>query len=738
MQMEIRLHGRGGQGGVTCAKIVAALHARLGKSVQTFGDYASERTGAPVRAYTRVSDRHITNRNKVYRPDHVLVLDNTLLGDDVVAGLRPGGTLIVDSTEPPAAFSQRFGAFRIATVDATGIARRHGIGSRSLVIVNTTIAGAYARAFDLPLELLEQTYRELGFIGNLAAAREAYESTRTGEPTIDATAAPGSGAGASADVMALTAHRQSAPTQLKTGSWRVLTPRYAENLAPCSAFCPAGNDVIGFIQAAVREGTAAASATLGRTSALAATCGRVCPAPCMGSCNRVEYDGAVNIRGLERSIADQAPVATKERKACAAPRRFAVLGGGPAGLSAAYELAREGHSVTLFDAEPALGGVLRTGIPTYRLPRDVLDREVAGILALGVQAHCGRKLAAQELAEMAGRYDAIVLATGLQKLRGLDLPGAALDGVEQGIEFLHRVNLGGGARLKGHVVVLGGGNTAMDCARSALRSGAERVTIAYRRSDKEMPAIAEEVHEAREEGVRMLFLRQPIAFFGNGAVSSVELAEVDLGEPDASGRRAPMVSSRTERLDCDAVLLALGQSADAGVLPQGWTLDDGRVVTASGPLQVFAAGDFSTGDGTVTHAIGDGRRAAGRAMQALGLDVTVFERPDRKKAVPATDMRFDHFARAAAADAPCRPAAERTRDFREVRAALPDTLEAHRCFSCGHCTQCDTCLVYCPEGIVRRKNDGYDIDYTYCKGCGICAVECPRKALEMVEPCPSN
>jgi 2-oxoacid:acceptor oxidoreductase delta subunit (pyruvate/2-ketoisovalerate family) len=278
----------------------------------------------------------------------------------------------------------------------------------------------------------------------------------------------------------------------------------------------------------------------------------------------------------------------------------------------------------------------------------------------------------------------------------------------------------------------------MDCARSALRSGAERVTIAYRRSDQEMPAIAEEVHEALEEGVRMLFLRQPVAFFGNGAVSSVELAEVDLGEPDSSGRRAPMVSSRTEQLDCDAVLLALGQSADASVLPQGWTLDDGRVVTASGPLNVFAAGDFSTGDGTVTHAIGDGRRAAGRAMQALGLDVTVFERPDRNKAVPATDMRFDHFAPAAAAAAPCRPAAERIRDFREVRAALPDALEAHRCFSCGHCTQCDTCLVYCPEGIVRRKAGGYDIDYTFCKGCGICAVECPRKALEMVEPCPSN
>jgi 2-oxoacid:acceptor oxidoreductase gamma subunit (pyruvate/2-ketoisovalerate family)/2-oxoacid:acceptor oxidoreductase delta subunit (pyruvate/2-ketoisovalerate family) len=737
--MEIRLHGRGGQGGVTCAKIVAAVHARLGKSVQTFGDYASERTGAPVRAYTRVSDQHITNRNKVYRPDHVLVLDNTLLGDEVVSGLRPGGALIIDSPQPPAAFAERFGAFRIVTVDATGIARRHNIGSRSLVIVNTTIAGAYARALDVSLDVLEKTYGELGFTSNFDAAREAYESARIGEPSaVMAGDGAGNGAAAPAEVLALTEHRESLPTQLKTGSWRVLTPRYVENLAPCSAFCPAGNDVIGFIQDVVRKGTAEAAATLGRTSALAGTCGRVCPAPCMSGCNRVEYDGAVNIRGLERWVADQVPVAHKDKKSCAAPRRFAVLGGGPAGLSAAYEIVREGHAVTLFEAEHELGGVLRTGIPTYRLPRDVLDREIAGILALGVEVQCGRKLDAQQVADLAAGFDAVVLATGLQRLRGLRVAGSGLTGVEQGIDFLHRVNLEGGVAMKGHVVVLGGGNTAMDCARSALRSGARHVTVAYRRTDQEMPAIAEEVHEAVEEGVRMLFLRQPLAFHGNGAVAAVELAEVELGEPDDSGRRAPVVSTRSERMACDAVLLALGQSADATLLPPGWTIADGRIHGADGPLNVFAAGDFSTGDGTVTHAIGDGRRAAGRAMQALGLQVVVFERPDRRKAVPATDIRFDHFARAAAADAPCRATDERLRDFAEVRATLTGALEAHRCFSCGQCTECDTCLVYCPEGIVRRKTGGYDIDYTFCKGCGICATECPRKALEMVEPCPSN
>ena len=733
--MEIRLHGRGGQGGVTCAKILAAVHARLGKSVQTFGDYAGERTGAPVRAYTRVSDEPITNRNKVYRPDHVLVLDNTLLGDAAVAGLRLGGTLLLDTPEPPTAFAERYGRYRVATVDATGIARKHGIGTRSLVIVNTTIAGAYARAMGVSLDVLKGTYGDLGFLSNFDAASEAYETVQIAEPTETLSEEDdGGGLGPLAEVMPLTDHRESLPTDLATGTWRVLTPHYVENLAPCSAFCPAGNDVIGFIQAAAEHGAERAAATLGATSPLAATCGRVCPAPCMDGCNRMEYDGAVNIRGLERWIADQVPVALSDKKECASPRRFAVVGGGPAGLSAAYELARAGHQVTIYEAEKSLGGVLRTGIPTYRLPRDVLDKEIEGILALGVETRCGEKLDAARLAELEEGYDAVILATGLQWLRGLRASGADLPGVEQGIHWLRRVNLDGGVTMKGHVVVLGGGNTAMDCARSALRCGADKITVAYRRTRKEMPAITEEIHEAEEEGVEMLFQRAPLAFHGNGKLDAIELAEVEMGEPDESGRRSPVVTERKVRLECDAVLLALGQGADAEVLPEGWELKSGRIHRGDQASLVFAAGDFSTGDGTVTHAIGDGRRAAGLAMKALGLDVTVFERPNRQKAVPATDIRFDHFERAPAVHEPCTPASDRVRTFDEVRAALPDSLEAHRCFSCGKCTECDTCLIYCPEGIVRRQRGGYDIDYSFCKGCGICAVECPRSALEMAEP----
>lgn len=734
--IEIRLHGRGGQGGVTCAKILAAVYASLGRSVQSFGDYAGERSGAPVRAYTRVSDRPIENRNKVYAPDHLLVLDPTLLSPELVAGLTPGGLLLLNTPLPPEAFAGQFDGFTLAVVDAVGIARRHGIGTRSVVIVNTTIAGAYARAAALQLEALEDAYAHLGLTSNLPAAKEAWEAVQIRAPlgpiaARGAAVLPGLPA-----VLPLVQHLEGRATGLKTGAWRTQAPGYVTKLAPCNAFCPAGNDVVGFVQALSREegeaGVRAAAAILGKTTPLAAVCGRVCPAPCMDGCNRRELDGAVNIRGLERWISDRVPVATRPVAPAQDRKRLAIVGGGPAGISAAYLLAQAGHAATVFEAEGALGGVLRTGIPVYRLPREALDREVAGLLALGVTARCGERLTTSRLEALAGEYDGVILATGLQRLRAAGVPGEEKAGVEQGIRFLHRVNLQGGAQVQGHVVVLGGGNTALDCARSAKRSGAARVTIVYRRSRAELPAIPDEVAQAEEEGIEFLFLRAPVAFEGDARVAAVRLAEVELGPPDATGRRSPVVTERTEALACDAVLLALGQTADLSLLPAGWTLAEGRISRGGAPAVIFAAGDLATGDGTVTHAIGDGRRAASRALRALGVEVEEFVRPDRARAVAATEIKFDHFPKRLPARSGHRPAEARARTFEEVETGLPsgDT-EADRCFSCGHCTKCDTCLVYCPEGIIERTPQGYAVDLAFCKGCGLCVRECPRTAMEM-------
>jgi 2-oxoacid:acceptor oxidoreductase gamma subunit (pyruvate/2-ketoisovalerate family)/2-oxoacid:acceptor oxidoreductase delta subunit (pyruvate/2-ketoisovalerate family) len=730
--MEIRLHGRGGQGGVTCAKIIASTYARLGKQVQAFGDYAGERSGAPVRAYTRVSDAEITNRNKVYEPDHLVVLDPHLLGSATVAGLKPGGALLVNSDADPESFDGRYQEFLLATVDATSIARRHGIGTRSVVIVNTTLGGAFAKVHGIPLDVLQETYRALGLASNFEAAREAFEAVSV-RPARDVEREPASEppAAVPAPVQPLTEHRSSPPTGLRTGSWSSQRPSYVQHLAPCNAWCPAGNDVVGFVQAVASDGEGPAAEILGTTTPLAAVCGRVCPAPCMEGCNRAEYDGAVNIRGLERWISDRVPVAPREVTRRPDARSIAIVGGGPAGLSAAYALALEGHAATIFEAEHELGGVLATGIPAYRLPREVVRREVEDVLALGVEARTGEHITTARLLQLAGDHDAVILATGLQRPRALSAPGAELAGVEQGLRFLHRVNVGGGAELTGHVVVLGGGNTAVDCARSALRAGADRVTLAYRRTRAEMPAIREEIDEALAEGIELRLLRQPVALRGEERVTAVELAEVELGEPDDTGRRSPIVTDRTEHLACDAVLLALGQSADLSFMPDGWVLEDGRFHRDGRELFVFAAGDVATGDGTVTHAIGNGRRVAGLALSALGLDVEVFERPARESAVPVTDIRLDHFGSLAPSRDVLAPAESRAAGFEEVNSGIASGLEAHRCFSCGHCTRCDTCLVYCPEGIVRRDEGDYEVDYSYCKGCGICVEECPRSAMEM-------
>ena len=271
----------------------------------------------------------------------------------------------------------------------------------------------------------------------------------------------------------------------------------------------------------------------------------------------------------------------------------------------------------------------------------------------------------------------------------------------------------------------------MDCARTALRLGAQRVTVAYRRTREEMPAITGEIEEAMEEGIVFAYQRAPLAFEGTARLEAVLLAEVEMGPPDEGGRRRPILTDRTVRMPCDHVLLALGQSTDLSLLPEGWTLESGRVFSG-GATPVLACGDVSTWEGTVVHAIGDGHRVATQMLNALGQEVPIFEPPARDGAVGRDDVRFGHFAKVARVDERHEDAVARSKNFLEVNRGLPDAEEAARCFSCGMCTFCDTCLVYCPEGIIHRQDGGgYWIDYEYCKGCGLCVNECPRRGMEM-------
>ncbi len=731
--LEIRVHGRGGQGGVTCAKLIAKLYAGQGAHVQTFGDYAAERSGAPVRAYTRVAAQPITNRNKVYRPNQLLVLDPMLLNDEVLEGVAPGALLLLNSSEPLESFAGRFPGLSLAVVDATAIARRHNIGTRSVVIVNTTIIGAYARACGLALEEVAAAYRALGLENDFPAAEAAYAAT-----AIRARAAlshpPVAALPTKAlpqPVLPLTEHTRDLPTELKTGSWRTQLAHYQQRLAPCNASCPAGNDVVGFIQALKTTGIEAAARILARTQPLPSVCGRVCPGFCQSGCNRASYDGAVNVRGLERWISDHADLPLETVTPAAAVKRIAVIGSGPAGLSAAHTIARQGHQATLFEAAAELGGLLRSGIPTYRLPAEVLQRDLDRILALGVEARCNQRLDRDQLTALTTEFDAVIVATGQGRLSASACPGEELPGVSQGLHYLAAVRAGAAPQLRGHVVVIGGGNSAIDCARTALRAGAAKVTLAYRRSREEMPAIAEEIEAALAEGVELLTHRQPVAYSGGSSVTAITLAEIEMGAPDASGRRRPLLSDRREELPCDQVLLALGQSADLELLPAGFELRDGRIYLQQAATNLFCSGDLATGEGTVTHAIGDGRRSALRVLQALGEGVEIPQRPDRSQAVPAAAIRHSHFATAAPAEELAIPKELAASSFNEVHLGLADGSEADRCFSCGQCTSCDTCLVYCPEGIISATDAGYRVDADYCKGCGICAVECPRQAMCM-------
>ncbi len=748
--IEIRIHGRGGQGGVTLAKIIAATRFLGGQSVQAFGLYAAERSGAPLQAFCRFGDEPITNRNLVYEPDHVIVLDPTLVGPAVAEGLKPGGWILINTPEPPDAFADAFPAWRLATVDATSIARERGLGTRSVPIVNTALAGAVGGILDVDLATVHRALEHLGFGGaNLEAATAARGALRLSDAPRDAGARPAERpAPPRAPLPGFLDGRGGDLPTARTGDWATQQPRRRQSIPPCNHVCPAGNDVQGFLQALAREETDLALEILLRTTPFPAVCGRVCPAPCMEMCNRIGLDGAVNVRQLERWAGDRGAVQLAPPAERA--ERVAVVGSGPAGLTAAYHLARFGYRVIVHEAGSELGGLLRTGIPGYRLPADVLDREIERILALGVDFETGRRVDRAALVGLARDHDAVLVATGLQELRGLALGIGDSPFVVQGIDFLDRSRRGQ-VRCDGErVVVLGGGNTAVDAARSALRLGAKSVAIAYRRTRAEMPAIPEEIDGAAEEGVEIDFLLAPISLRDAGEDPEgrrrclLTCRRVELGPPDDSGRRAPVeIPGSDLELPCHRVILALGQSPDLTVFPEGAEVREGETLLGTLETPVFAIGDLATGDGTVAGAIGSGRRAAlhvhetlsgeligerervGRARTLSPVDVW------RDEVVRAESMKLHIFERQRPADGDGRMPWQRTWNFDEIHQGLADPGEAKRCLSCGVCDLCERCVTYCPDGVLKRVGDELVFDYAFCKGCGVCAAECPRDVVFM-------
>ena len=731
--IEIRIHGRGGQGGVTLAKILAAAEHREGRSVQAFGVYAAERSGAPVQAYLRCDDEPIHNPNQIYEPDHLVVLDPTLISPVILAGLKPGGWILLNCENRPEHYArqQRVAAFRIATVNATAIAVRHGLGSRTVPIVNTALAGAAARLLGMNLDSVLAAFAEFGFrASNELAAREAWEAVRIQQqpsqrgkphpPIPTRERRPG-----------LIGGNRGAPPAIRTGQWANQQPLRENGTPPCNFICPAGNDVRGFLAALTEHDVDGALTILLETSPLPSVCGRVCPGFCMQRCNRAELEGAVNVRALERYAGDygNARVTVAEPR----PERIAVVGAGPAGLSGAYHLARLGYQVALIEAGSELGGLMRTGIPTYRLPRDALDRDIQRIADLGVELILDRRIDRHGLQALTHEFDAVLAATGLQRLTALDLGthlGLAEKRLVQGIEFLDQCRRHS-VRVKGEdVVVVGGGNTAVDAARSALRLGAASVRILYRRTRQEMPAIPEEVDDAIDEGIVIDFLCSPRRISAQAGRCSLTCERMELGAPDDSGRPRPVAIPGAEfELPCDRVILAIGQVADLSLLPPDATLSRTRPLTSEGAGPVYAAGDLLTNEGTVTAAIGCGRDRALQLHQHFSGEKLHRELPPEDLVVRSDRIRLHHFEKRQPHAENVLPFAARRESFSEVRQGLDSIEEAGRCLSCGVCNNCDRCVTYCPDGVIRRRGNDLIFDYDYCKGCGVCVSECSRAVI---------
>ncbi|HVC67902.1 MAG TPA: NAD(P)-binding protein [Acidimicrobiales bacterium] len=520
----------------------------------------------------------------------------------------------------------------------------------------------------------------------------------------------------------------------RTGSWRVERPVYVDRHPPCSGACPAGEDVRGWLYHAESGDYHEAWRLLVEANPLPAVMGRICFHPCETACNRGELDEAVGINSVERFLGD---LARRERWPLPEPApptgsRVLVVGSGPAGLGAAYHLRRLGHGVHLVDGAPRAGGMMRYGIPAYRLPRDVLDDEIGRIVDLGVELELGRTVTDVRAERSAGSYDAVFLAVGAQLARRIEIPAGDSSRVLDALSLLHRVADDEPPRLGRHVVVYGGGDTAVDAARTARRLGATDAVIVYRRNRARMPAQSEELDAALAEGVTVRWL-STVDSFADGRMR-VERMEAD-------GDGMPRPTGEFDELDADSLVLALGQDTDLSLLGADTALsaEDGVLTLTDAMMTsepgIFAGGDATPSPRTATVAIGHGARAA------RGIDAYLSGRPLAEPVVgePATFERLNtwYFS-----DAPRtrRPELERVRrqtTFDEVITGLTEEnalFEARRCLSCGSCFSCDNCFAVCPDNAVLKLGgpDAYAFDYEYCKGCGICVHECPCGAIEMV------
>lgn len=525
----------------------------------------------------------------------------------------------------------------------------------------------------------------------------------------------------------------------KTGTWRNVKPLIEDKAPPCTKACPIHTLIPQYIHQLLSGNLEKAGWILLERNPLPSITGRVCTHPCEIGCNRNRYDEAISIRSLERYVGDYILPKKGIPPKVETDKRVAIVGSGPAGLTAAFYLRKAGHKIFVFEKSDRLGGMLTEGIPEYRLPKDIVNKEIEAFEKMGVIFRTGVELGKDVgVEELLKQYDAVFVATGAHKERAMKIHGE--EHLLKGLEFLKAVNRGAPIDLGGKVAVVGGGNVAMDVCRTLKRLGKEPIVL-YRRTRKEMPAIEEEIEKAFEDEIKFDFLTLPIAARKENGKIILTLTKMKLGEPDKSRRRRPIPIEGSEYEEVfDSVITAIGELADTSFMPQevldeyGWVVADKKTAKTNIP-GLFAGGDLVEGPSIIVKAMSWGHAAVHSINLYLkGEEIT--PPPPLPKTVPYKDIRTEYFPKA-----PREKDRELPVEERVLSVALEENLgfgpekaknEAERCFSCGYCNSCGNCWVFCPDDAIKWVDERPVVNYDYCKGCGICAAECPRGIILMV------
>lgn len=520
-----------------------------------------------------------------------------------------------------------------------------------------------------------------------------------------------------------------------TGPVRLQRPLYLDLLPPCNNACPAGENIQAWLALAQAGQYERAWRELTRNNPLPAVHGRVCYHPCESQCNRKQVDSPVSIHAVERFLGDLALQEGWAFQPEQAPsgRRVLVVGAGPSGLSAAYHLAMLGHRVEIREAGPVAGGMMHFGIPAYRLPRQELELEIRRIQNLGVKITLNHKVQDVLAEKEGGGFDAVFVAVGAHLSKRVEIPARDAGKILDAVAFLRQASAGEAPTLGRRVAIYGGGNTAMDAARTAKRLGAEEALIIYRRDREHMPAHSFEADEAMEEGVKINWLR---------SIKEIDQTRIQVEVMKINEDGYPEPTGRFETLEADALILALGQDTDSGFLKAVADIEfkrDGTVIVdanmMTGHAGIFAGGDMVPSERTVTVAVGHGKKAA-RHIDAYLRGVEYAKGPKHDL------VGFDKLHLWYLADAQQRlqrslDVDKRAYGFDEVVQGLGEAeavFEAKRCFSCGNCFECDGCYGSCPEQAIVKLGPGnrYRYDYSRCTGCAVCFEQCPCHAIEMI------